>query len=1261
MLEKIFVLEGTPEVYGVFWTHDPWLVALSVLLAVALSIMAMHLAGLAARATSRAARRIIITTGALAQGGGIWAMHFVGMLALPFCAGGRFEPWVTALSVLPSLLAAWAALTVLSRPQVSRGALLLGGVLMGAGIGVMHYMGMAASEFLPHMRYDVGGFAFSIVFAVGVAYCALWLRFRLERVPGLPRWLAVWLGGMVMGVAIAGMHYIATAALRVLVVHQSEGLSLFGAQIRSFPAWVVELVGERASVRGADPAYLAWAIALLAVALALAVTSVNTNLRARSLLRQSRAAESRQRAVLDTAVDAVILINGQGAIQSFNPAAERLFGWALPEVVGQNVKMLMPDPYRAEHDFYLQRHLSTGHTSVIGQGREVQGQRKDGSVFPMRLAVGRVQQPGEPLFVGFVTDLTERERLERERQRGARLMQSLLANLPGVAFRCRNEPGWAMEFMSEPVLQLTGWSAEEFVQNQVNLRDLMTAEHRELVEMEVAAALQAGSAYQVEYPICGRNGHWVWVAESGRGVADEDGQLRWIDAVMLDITANRARSAEFAGTVAAIDRSQAVVEFDMSGHLIRANDNYLQLMGYTMDELIGLPHRYFCLPEYVKSPAYAEFWQQLRHGLYQAGEFERLGKEGRQVLLYATYNPIFDAEGKPFKIIKIAADLSQRRAMEQDLRAAKEQAEQAAEARASFLANMSHEIRTPMNAIIGFTDALLDTPLQPQQKRQLTTVQHSARSLLRLLNDILDTAKLDKGAMELEQAAFDLRALCEQILASLRINADKKGLALTLSFADATPQYWLGDAFRLQQVLLNLLGNAVKFTHHGGVQLRISGQAGALEIAVQDSGIGMDEAAQARLFNPFSQADASTTRRYGGTGLGTNIARQLVDLMGGRISVHSQPGQGSTFTLQLPLLQAQAQQVLAAQQQAQSCPQLPPLRVLAADDVLANLELLQIHMQRLGHSLVCADGGSAALQAFTQQPFDVVLMDLQMPEVDGMQATRSIRAWERAQGRAATPIIALSASVLEQDRQNARAAGMDGFADKPLDPQRLLTEIARVLGLQAQAALALPEAGAAQPASTELIDWPRGLTLWGQEASLRQAIARLLADASYEQQLQAAVQTADASALAAAAHKLHGAAANLALPGVQAQARALEAAAADPGQSPQWPVLLSNLEQAMAAVRALLADLPDMNEGAAPAPQPSVLDAAQRAQIAAALAQVRSSLEQGELPDVALAQLPSLLPSARLQALHEAIDSFDFDAALQQVQQLHTWIEEPST
>ncbi|WP_298208758.1 PAS domain S-box protein [Acidovorax sp.] len=1248
MLDKFF-LANAPA-YPLLWAqHDPELVVLSVLMAVLASVLALQMAALARRADTGFMRQMARGSGALALGGGIWSMHFIGMLAFTVCARGRFDATTTVVSMLPSVLASWIALGLLMRSEVSRTTLVVGGVFVGAGIGAMHYIGMAASQWATVMRYDPWGFAASVLVAVLLAIVALWVRFGLGRVV---HWRTVyldWAAGTVMGLAIAGMHYTGMAALRF-----------------------TETPDELELLAAAESTPLALAIAVVTIVIGLLVAAINAGLRYRRMFIQVRQSESRLRAIAETTVDGIVMIDARGKVQSFNAAAERIMGWPAHEVIGRNVSMLMPEPDRSRHDGYLRRYLDGQGGSIVGaNNREVQALRRDGTLVPIRLSVGRVKLDGDPLFVGFIGDLSQRRAMEQELERSEERLRSLIGNIPGVTFRCRRDADWSMLFISDAVTALTGWAPQDFVDGRINFTQLTLPEEVPRLWNEVSAAIEERRPYHVEFRLIDRQGRMRWVSESGRPVVGEDGTVQWIDGVIMDMTVFKERNAEFESTVRAIDRALDVVEFDLQGNILTANANFLALVGYRLDEVVGQHHRMFCERAYAQSEAYSQFWQHLREGRLEGGEYLRLGKDGRRIWIQATYNPIFDAQGKPFKVVKFATDLSQRRAMEQELRAAKDRAEQAAAARSTFLANMSHEIRTPMNAIIGFTEALLDTPLQAQQRRHLGTVQHAARSMLRLLNDILDTAKLEKGAVELEIADFSLPEVCDQILASLRIHAARKQIELQCLATPQVPPYLRGDALRLQQVLLNLLGNALKFTQQGHVLLRLDYQDGSLVMEVEDTGVGIAAQHLERIFDPFAQADASTTRQFGGTGLGTTISRQLVELMGGNISVRSALGVGTTFTVCLPLPVGQATEAVAV---TTSAVQLPALRILAVDDVPANIELLQIHLERGRHQVTVARDGEEAVEAYGTGRFDVVLMDLQMPVMDGLEATRRIRAFEQAQRRKPVPVIALSASVLEQDRRNARAAGMDGFASKPLEPARLFREIARALklpvepspsgwgGLGTPSGLGglAPVPGSDAKAGTEAIDWEHGTRLWGQRGLLRDAVTRFVGEhEATAATLDTLISQPDMESARALAHRLRGAAGNLALASVQTLAQRIEEAARALDRTALAP-LVAALPAALQMVRQALAN--EVDAAAAPAPgvgQHAPLAPAQRAEARAAAQALEHALIRSELAQPPLDTLAQLLPGEAMERLQEAIDTFDFDQALVQLQQLRQhWIDD---
>ncbi|MDH0048683.1 PAS domain S-box protein [Comamonas terrigena] len=1218
MILDLFFMHGEGFSPPLWTWMDPLLVAVSVAIAVLSSMMALQMAVMARRSQHRWARTTALSTGALAMGGGIWSMHFVGMLAYLPCAQNGFDPWITLLSTLPALLASWLALGVMMREAISVRRLWLSAVLMGVAIGSMHFIGMAASSLRDIMRYAPLGVFLAVAVSVLLAAAALAVRFRLAY-SGRRLWPTL-LGGSIMGCAIAGMHYTAMGAIRYTDPLPAQATADSGTHL-----------GLVAGLSG------------FVLLLSLLVIALNVGLRYRQFFHDIKRSESRLRAVVDTAVDAIIMIEGNGLISSFNGAAERLLGWTAQEVIGKNVSMLMPQPMQREHDNYLRRHIDTGHSSIIGVGREVTALHKDGSLVDVRLALGRVPLPGMPLFVGFLTDIRSRKQMEEAVRRSEKQHRTLISNLPGVTFRRQLGEAGSPLFLGGAVESLSGWPAEDFLDQRIRFTDIVHPDDAQAFWHQVNDALARSEPYTVEYRILHRDGGVRWVTESARGIYGADGVLQYVDGVLMDNTALKTRNAEFEGTMNAINSALAVVEYDLAGRITAVNDNFCQLFGYSAEEVVGKFHRLLCPPEHVADASYMQLWGQLRSGKPDAGEYQHVGQGGRLLWVQSSYNPILDAGGQPSKIVQLITDLTGRRKMEQELLLAKEHAEAAAAARSTFLANMSHEIRTPMNAIIGFTEALLDTPLQPQQSRYLSTVHYSARSMLRLLNDILDTAKLDKGAVLLEQASFSPRELCEQILASLRINADRKKLFLRLDFDREIPHYLVGDALRVQQILVNLVGNAIKFTESGGVTVLVDYLDGRLCMAVQDTGIGIAPEQIRRIFDPFAQADASTTRQYGGTGLGTTISRQLAELMGGRIEVESTLGQGSSFRVILPLPPGQHVDV----QSARSYGELPSLRVLAADDVPENLELLDIHLRKSHHRVTLAGDGREAVALFQQNAYDLVLMDLQMPGMDGLEAARAIRAWEVAQQRTPVPIVALSASVLEEDRRAAAAAGMDGFAAKPLELPKLYAEMTRVLKLDAQLKAAVPATSSQQReamANTHVIDWPAGLQRWGSMDSLLRALRRFAKDQPGQAlRLQSLRDAEDWVELAAAAHRMRGAAGNLALNTLYTMAATLEGAARsrDVALADRQ---LRDLPPALAHLDGLLAQ---QDTAAAPAAPVQAAADVPAAQLQYWLDETIAALQGGELASDALDALQQHVSSLDIQPLQEAVDAFDFDRALE--------------
>ena len=485
----------------------------------------------------------------------------------------------------------------------------------------------------------------------------------------------------------------------------------------------------------------------------------------------------------------------------------------------------------------------------------------------------------------------------------------------------------------------------------------------------------------------------------------------------------------------------ALMTTDPAGIITDVNKQMEALTGCTRDELIGSPFK-----NHFTDPERAEAGIKLVLVEKKVTDFELTARarDGRKTVVSCNATTFYDRDRTLQGVFAAARDVTESKRVEIELHQAKAAAESASQTKSDFLASMSHEIRTPMNVIIGVTDLLANTVLSPEQAKYVQIFRRASDNLLHLINDILDLSKVEEAQIELERTEFSLTELVEKVTEMVAVSAQQKSLTLVCDIAPGLPNDLVGDPTRVGQVLLNLLGNAIKFTEAGTVGLQVTADAEppVLRFTIRDTGIGISAQNLRSVFERFTQADSSITRKYGGSGLGLTISKRLVELMGGRIWAESTVGEGSVFSFTMPLeIWTGIRLPAAVPVGADSELPLPALKILLAEDYPDNRTITLAYLQDTPYRIEIAENGAIALEKFIAGQFDLVLMDRQMPVMDGLTATRAIRAWEQANQRAPVPILALTATALRGDREKCLAAGCTAYLTKPIKQDVLLQAI----------------------------------------------------------------------------------------------------------------------------------------------------------------------------------------------------------------------------
>ncbi len=663
------------------------------------------------------------------------------------------------------------------------------------------------------------------------------------------------------------------------------------------------------------------------------------------------------------------------------------------------------------------------------------------SKVPLRDEQGRIIG-----LVGVGHDITERKRVEETMQRERILLRTLIDNLPDRVY-VKDSSG-RKTVSNRADYRSMGVTSEADVLEKTDFESFP----REIAEKFVGddqAVLTTGQAVlnREEYYLDAQGGQ-RWMLTSKLPLRDEQGRIIGLVGIGRDITERRRAEEKLRLLSRAVEQSPAsIIITDPQGCIEYVNPKFSEVSGYTLEEVQGKTPR-ILKSDRTAPEVYVRLWQTITSGRVWQGEFCNRRKNGSLFWEAASISAVTDATGLVTHFVGVKEDITEMKRAEEELRRAKEAAEAASRAKSEFLANMSHEIRTPMNGVIGMTGLLLDTELADEQREYAETIRHSGETLLALLNDVLDFSKIEAGRMDLEILDFDLRAVVEDTAEILALRAQQKGLELICFIDPPVPALLQGDPGRLRQILTNLAGNAIKFTATGEVSIRVSLEADSpdqttLRFDVDDTGIGIASDQLGRLFTPFTQVETSTTRRFGGTGLGLSISKRLVEMMGGSIGVESCEGRGSKFWFKAVFGRPSVPAQLAWKPAAG----IAGKRALVVDDNATNRRLLTVLLKAWGCDFEEAAAGHDALEKLhaartAGKPFDLALLDMHMPEMDGEELGRRIKA---DPALADLPLVLLTSLSERGHSERLRQIGFAGCLTKPLKQAQLYQCIALVL------------------------------------------------------------------------------------------------------------------------------------------------------------------------------------------------------------------------
>ncbi|MCP4347130.1 MAG: response regulator [Desulfobacterales bacterium] len=837
-------------------------------------------------------------------------------------------------------------------------------------------------------------------------------------------------------------------------------------------------------------------------------------------------------------------------------------------------------------------------------------------------------------------EIAERVRMETLLSKSQERYRRIVEDMPVLV--CRFLPNGTLTFVNETYCRYFDKKREEL--EGVNYYEFVPEEDREAVKKHLTAITRENSAITYECKIVTTDGTIRWHKWTDRGLFNEHGELSEYQSVGEDIHERKLAKDALKFSE---ERNRALLSAipDMMFLQNREGiflDFHTQDKGllYTASFLGKKPAQ--VLPEKVAEKNLQSVEYVSRTGNMNIHEYSlKISNEHRD----------FESRAVPCgndKVLSIVRDITEKKQKEKELKKAKEDAEAANRAKSEFLANMSHEIRTPMNSVIGFLSLATDDPsISEKQRNYLTTAYNSSKSLLSLINDILDVSKLESGKLELEKIPFNLHSMMQETVRSFDVAAKNKELFLNLKIHRETPVNVMGDSGRLNQILINLIGNAVKFTEKGGITVTVgpADEGHTLHFTIEDTGIGIPADRLDRIFDPFTQADGSTARRFGGTGLGTAISKQLVELMDGEIWAESEQGKGSAFHFKIRT-EATEQE---PESESEPLPDRPGrcFEILLAEDIEGNIILAKIRLEEQGHTVIEVRNGYEAILAFEHETADIILMDIHMPRMDGLEAIRRIREIEQGSD-SHVPIIAVTASIMKKDKQVCLHAGADAIVGKPVDFCKLF-EIMEKLVPKGRGRLAQENtefyfsAGYAEMPNLKNIDTEKGLRIWQNAKAYQKAL--LMFRHNYKdtaEKIMGCLKNNDRENACQIVHALKGIAGNLSVTDVYSIAAKLNAEIREKPLAELIPLVRS-----LAAALGYAADsIQQLEKTETEIPEP-LKEKPDLPFLEELFGNMLESFEQYNPNAVApfLEKLETFFSSSQVDPIKKQVERFDFDRA----------------